>query len=70
MEKDKRKCRKCRGDIRGELTHKINDDMQVFEDHTHYVMSIAINPKDPNIFATASLDRTIKVFKFIHHLFE
>ena len=34
---------------------------QVFEGHTHYVMQIVINPKDNNTFASASLDRTIKV---------
>ena len=34
---------------------------QVFEGHTHYVMQIVINPKDNNTFATASLDRTVKV---------
>lgn len=34
---------------------------QVYEGHIHYVMDIVINPKDNNQFATASLDRTIKV---------
>ena len=34
---------------------------QVFEGHSHYVMMIVINPKDHNQFASASLDRTIKV---------
>lgn len=39
---------------------------QVFEGHTHYVMQIVINPKDNNQFASASLDRTIKVgFLFV-----
>lgn len=37
---------------------------QVFEGHTHYVMQIVINPKDNNQFASASLDRTIKVHFF------
>ncbi len=37
---------------------------QVFEGHTHYVMQIVINPKDNNTFATASLDRTVKVVFF------
>ncbi|KAL1874929.1 hypothetical protein VTK73DRAFT_10355 [Phialemonium thermophilum] len=36
--------------------------MQVFEGHAHYVMGLAINPKDPHIFATASLDRTVKIW--------
>ena len=36
----------------------------VFEGHTHYVMQIAINPKDTNTFASASLDRTVKVWGF------
>ena len=34
---------------------------QVFEGHSHYVMMIVFNPKDTNQFATASLDKTIKV---------
>ena len=33
-----------------------------FEDHEHYVMQLAINPKDPNLFASASLDKTIKIW--------
>ena len=32
-----------------------------FEGHTHYVMMVAFNPKDTNTFASASLDRSIKV---------
>uniref|UniRef100_A0A3Q0R2I5 Coatomer subunit beta' n=1 Tax=Amphilophus citrinellus TaxID=61819 RepID=A0A3Q0R2I5_AMPCI len=36
---------------------------QVFEGHTHYVMQIVINPRDNNQFASASLDRTIKVWQ-------
>lgn len=34
---------------------------QVFEGHTHYVMEVVFNPKDNNQFASASLDRTLKV---------
>lgn len=34
---------------------------QVFEGHAHYVMQVVFNPKDNNQFASASLDRTIKV---------
>ena len=34
----------------------------VFEGHTHYVMQVIFNPKDPNTFASASLDRSIKVW--------
>lgn len=33
----------------------------VFEGHSNYVMGMALNPKDSNTFATASLDKTIKV---------
>ena len=41
---------------------------QTFEGHIHYVMQIAINPKDNNTFASASLDRTVKVeFQIIFH---
>uniref|UniRef100_A0A8C6WVY1 Coatomer subunit beta' n=1 Tax=Neogobius melanostomus TaxID=47308 RepID=A0A8C6WVY1_9GOBI len=36
---------------------------QVFEGHSHYVMQIVVNPKDNNQFASASLDRTIKVWQ-------
>lgn len=36
---------------------------QVFEGHSHYVMQIMINPKDNNTFASASLDRTVKVWQ-------
>lgn len=36
--------------------------MQVFEGHAHYVMSLAINPKDTNTFASACLDRTVKIW--------
>eukprot|EP01012_Entosiphon_sulcatum_P011223 TRINITY_DN1674_c0_g1_i1.p1 TRINITY_DN1674_c0_g1~~TRINITY_DN1674_c0_g1_i1.p1 ORF type:complete len:960 (-),score=214.18 TRINITY_DN1674_c0_g1_i1:111-2699(-) len=34
----------------------------IFEGHSHYVMSVTFNPKDPNTFATASLDKTVKVW--------
>lgn len=37
---------------------------QTFEGHTHYVMQVVINPKDNNTFATASLDKTVKVWQF------
>ena len=30
--------------------------------HGHYVMSLAINPKDSNIFASGCLDRTVKIW--------
>lgn len=45
-------------------THKKNKTKkkQVFEGHSHYVMQVALNPKDPSTFATASLDRTVKVW--------
>ncbi|XP_050414492.1 coatomer subunit beta' isoform X1 [Patella vulgata] len=36
---------------------------QVFEGHSHYCMQIVINPKDNNQFASASLDRTVKVWQ-------
>lgn len=34
----------------------------LFEGHTHYVMQVEFNPKDSNTFASASLDRTVKVW--------
>ncbi len=33
----------------------------MFEGHSHYVMQVVFNPKDTNTFASASLDRTVKV---------
>lgn len=36
--------------------------VQTFEGHSHYVMSLAINPKDTNTFASACLDRTVKIW--------
>lgn len=35
---------------------------QVFEGHSHYVMMVKINPRDTNVFASASLDKSIKVW--------
>jgi len=35
---------------------------QEFVGHAHYVMAVKFNPKDTNTFATASLDRSIKVW--------
>lgn len=35
---------------------------QTFEGHHHYIMSVCFNPKDPNTFASACLDRTIKIW--------
>lgn len=41
---------------------------QTYEGHAHYVMMVRINPKDTNTFATASLDRSIKVRRSLHNL--
>jgi len=38
-------------------------NVQTFEGHAHYVMQVVVNPKDSNTFASASLDRTIKVWQ-------
>lgn len=38
------------------------DCVMMFEGHSHYVMQVKFNPKDPNTFASASLDHTIKVW--------
>jgi coatomer subunit beta' len=43
------------------------DCTQIFEGHAHYVMQVKINPKDTNTFASASLDRTIKVWGLGSH---
>lgn len=36
--------------------------VNTFADHEHYVMQIAINPKDTSMFASASLDKTIRIW--------
>ncbi|EPQ58853.1 coatomer protein [Gloeophyllum trabeum ATCC 11539] len=36
--------------------------IQVYEGHTHYIMNIAINPKDTNTFASACLDHNVKMW--------
>lgn len=41
---------------------------QMFEGHNHYVMQVKINPKDTNTFASASLDRSIKVWGLGSHV--
>lgn len=38
--------------------------VQTYEGHGHYVMALAINPKDTNTFASACLDRTVKIWSF------
>lgn len=38
------------------------DCVMMFEGHSHYVMQVKFNPKDPNTFASASLDHTVKVW--------
>lgn len=35
---------------------------QTYEGHQHYIMCVNFNPKDPNTFASACLDRTVKVW--------
>ncbi|KAI0986815.1 hypothetical protein GJ496_004769 [Pomphorhynchus laevis] len=36
---------------------------QTFEGHIHYVMQIDLNPRDFNTFASASMDRTVKIWQ-------
>ena len=36
--------------------------VNTYDDHEHYVMQLCINPKDTNMFASASLDRSIKIW--------
>ncbi|KAA6370701.1 MAG: putative Coatomer subunit beta', partial [Streblomastix strix] len=33
-----------------------------YEGHEHYVMCVAFNPKDPTLFASASVDGTVKIW--------
>ena len=41
---------------------------QMFEGHNHYVMQVKFNPKDTNTFASASLDRSIKIWGLGSHV--
>ena len=41
---------------------RLTDFGQIFEGHTHYIMALAINPKDSQTFASACLDHTVKVW--------
>eukprot|EP00941_MAST-03F_sp_MAST-3F-sp1_P004205 g4205.t1 len=36
--------------------------IQTYDGHMHYVMMTRFNPKDPNYFASASLDKTVRVW--------
>lgn len=51
-----------------DLTIKIWDwdkgwqEVNCYEDHEHYIMQIVLNPKDSNTFASASLDKAIKIW--------
>lgn len=36
---------------------------QEFQEHAHYIMQIAVNPEDPEMFVSGSLDKTLKVWK-------
>eukprot|EP00468_Gymnochlora_sp_CCMP2014_P011283 CAMPEP_0167764362 /NCGR_PEP_ID=MMETSP0110_2-20121227/13982_1 /TAXON_ID=629695 /ORGANISM="Gymnochlora sp., Strain CCMP2014" /LENGTH=997 /DNA_ID=CAMNT_0007651741 /DNA_START=35 /DNA_END=3028 /DNA_ORIENTATION=+ len=38
------------------------ENRRVYEGHSHYVMQVEFNPKDPHTFASASLDHTIKIW--------
>uniref|UniRef100_A0A7S4EQE9 Coatomer subunit beta' n=1 Tax=Pseudo-nitzschia australis TaxID=44445 RepID=A0A7S4EQE9_9STRA len=44
------------------------DCKEIFEGHAHYVMQVKFNPKDTNTFASASLDRSIKVWGLGSHV--
>ncbi|KAJ8083114.1 Coatomer subunit beta' [Marasmius tenuissimus] len=37
-------------------------NIQTYEGHTHYIMNLSFNPKDSNTFASACLDRTVKMW--------
>lgn len=37
-------------------------NIRSFEGHNHYVMYLAFNPKDPNTFASACLDGSVKIW--------
>ena len=45
-----------------DFEHNNFENTQMFEGHVHYVMMCTFNPKDSNCFASASLDKTIKVW--------
>lgn len=55
-----------RAGIRGQLTYGATSPIYRSSAHANgvsdYVMSLAINPKDTNTFASACLDRTVKIW--------
>lgn len=44
------------------LEEGMDESTHFFEGQSHYVMQVTCNPKDTNTFASASLDRTIKIW--------
>lgn len=36
--------------------------IRTLDDHLNYVMMLSLNPRDPNTFASASQDKTLKVW--------
>lgn len=42
---------------------------RVFEGHSHYVMGVAFEPKNAVVFASASLDRSVKVCICLENLY-
>ncbi|EGR29436.1 hypothetical protein IMG5_155860 [Ichthyophthirius multifiliis] len=41
--------------------------VRTFEGHQHYVMMLNFNPRDSNIFASASIDKSIKVWNIMNN---
>lgn len=39
-------------------------NVRVYEEHSNYVMRLAVNPKDSDMFASASTDKKIKIWSF------
>jgi len=47
-------------EIQGDKLEKIHEN----EAHQDYAMKLALNPKDINMFASCSMDNSIKIFNF------
>ena len=38
--------------------------IRTYQEHTDFVMRLAVNPKDYSMFATSSMDKKIKIWSF------
>ena len=52
----------CSDDLSIKLWDLSWQEVNTYDDHEHYIMDMSLNPKDTNTFASASLDKTIRIW--------